>query len=68
MVLDNTLPDTELRVRLFEKFPREILTRALDSVNTLTRPADNVYFKELDAKYKTVRRFFPALIEHIRFE
>lgn len=67
MVLDNTLPDEELRIRLFERIPREILTRALDSVNALTSPADNVYFKELDAKYKTVRRFLPALTEHIRF-
>ena len=67
MVLDNNLPDSELRVRLFEKIPREILAGALNGVNSLTRPADNVYFKELDAKYRTVRRFLPALTEHIRF-
>ncbi|MCE1227150.1 MAG: Tn3 family transposase, partial [Geobacteraceae bacterium] len=67
MVLDNTLSDEELRGRLFERIPREILTRALDSVNALTNPADNVYFKELDAKYTTIRRFLPALTEHIRF-
>lgn len=67
MVLDNTLPDAELRDRLFERIPREMLARALDSVNALTRPSDNVYFKELDDKYMTVRRFLPALTEHIRF-
>ena len=67
MVLDNNLPDSELRVRLFEKIPRETLAQALDGIKTLTRPADNVYFKELDAKYRTVRRFLPALTEHIRF-
>jgi len=67
VVLDNTLADEELRTMLFEKIPRETLTRALESVNELTRPDDNVYFKELDAKYKTVRRFLPALTEHIRF-
>lgn len=68
MVLDNNLPDSELRDRLFEKIPRETLTQALDGIKTLTRPADNVYFKELDAKYRTVRRFLPALTEHIRFD
>ena len=26
-----------------------------------------MYYRELDAKYKTVRRFLPALVEHIRF-
>ena len=39
IVLDNTLPDEELRSRLFERIPREMLTRALDSVNALTAPA-----------------------------
>ena len=67
MVLDNMLPDAELRARLFEKIPRETLTGALDSVKALIRPADNVYFKELDAKYRTVRRFLPVLTEHVRF-
>jgi len=36
-------------------------------VSTLIRPADNVYYQELDAKYKTVRRFLPALVEHVCF-
>lgn len=26
-----------------------------------------MYYQELDAKYKTVRRFLPALVQHIRF-
>ena len=68
MVLDNTLPDEELRARLFEKIPCETLTQALDGIKKLIRPADNVYFKELDVKYRTVRRFLPALIEHVRFD
>jgi hypothetical protein len=44
---------------LFEKIPRNMLTLALEGVNALIRPADNVYYQELDAKYKTVR-CFPA--------
>jgi TnpA family transposase len=67
MVLDSTLADAELRARLFEQIPRETLMRALDGVNTLIRPADNVYFQELDAKYRMVRRFLPTLVEHVRF-
>ncbi|MER2517230.1 MAG: Tn3 family transposase [Candidatus Accumulibacter phosphatis] len=68
MLLDSRFPDAELRARVFEKIPRETLIEALDGVNALIRPADNVYFQELDAKYKTVRRFLPALLEHIRFD
>ncbi len=67
MLLDTGLPDAELRTRLFEKIPRTTLTQALEGVNTLIRPADNVYYRELDAKYRTVRCFLPALVENIRF-
>jgi TnpA family transposase len=67
MLLDQRVPDTELRARVFETIPRDTLIEALDGVNTLIRPADNVYFQELDAKYKTVRRFLPTLLEQVRF-
>lgn len=67
MYLDTDIPDTELRTKVFEKIPRELLARALEGVNTLIRPADNVFFAELDAKYKTVRCFLPKLAEHIYF-
>ncbi len=67
MLLDTSLPDGDLRTRLFDKIPRNALTLALEGVNALIRPADDVYYQELDAKYKTVRCFLPALVEHIRF-
>lgn len=68
VVLDNGLPDAELRDRLFARIPRAALTQAIENVNALIRPDDNVYYRELDAKYKTVRRFLPALVEHVRFD
>lgn len=67
MLLDTSLPDGDLRTLLFEKIPRNALTLALEGVNALIRPADDVYYQELDAKYKTVHCFLPALLEHIRF-
>ena len=67
VLLDTSVPDTELRTQLFEKISRDTLAQALNGVNTLIRPTDNVYFHELDAKYKSVRRFLPTLVEHIRF-
>lgn len=66
-LLDTSLPDAELRTTLFEKIPRGTLTRALEGVNALIRPADNVYYRELDARYRSVRRYLPALVEHIHF-
>lgn len=67
MVLDAMLPDVELRTRLFEKISRDRLAQALDGVNALIRPADNAYYQELDAKYKTVHRFLPTLVEQVCF-
>ncbi|MEX5748763.1 Tn3 family transposase [Massilia sp. X63] len=67
MLLDDTVPDSELRNQLFARISPDALALALASVNKLIRPIDNVYYQELDAKYKTVRRFLPALAEHIHF-
>lgn len=67
MLLDVNFPDAELRTLLFEKISRDTLTLAVDGVNSLIRPADDVYYHELDAKYKSVRRYLPALLEHVRF-
>jgi hypothetical protein len=68
MMLDPSVPDAEVRAKLFEKISRDTLTLALHGVNTLIRPADDVYYRELDAKYRAVRRYLPALLEHIRFD
>jgi TnpA family transposase len=68
MMLDPSVLDAEVRAKLFAKIPRDTLTLALHGVNTLIRPADNVYYRELDAKYRAVRRYLPTLLEHIRFD
>ncbi|MFZ0255470.1 MAG: Tn3 family transposase, partial [Gammaproteobacteria bacterium] len=66
-LLDTTLPDNELRPRVFAKIPREVLIQALQQVGALTRPPDDVYFRELSARYRGVRRFLPTLLKHIEF-
>lgn len=67
ILLDTSFPDVELRTQLFEKISRDTLAQAVDGVIALIRPADDVYYHELDAKYRTVRRFLPTLLEHVRF-
>lgn len=67
VVLDDTLADAELRDRLFARISRAALTQAIRNVNALIRPDDNVYYRELAAKHRTIRRFLPVLLEHIRF-
>ena len=67
MLLDPDVSDTTLRATLFELIPRDMLKQAVDGVTALIRPAGNVYHRELESKYKTVRRFLPTLVEHVRF-
>ncbi|CAG7856584.1 hypothetical protein MCAMS1_01126 [biofilm metagenome] len=67
-LLDENMPDSGFRAKLFKTIPREKLLQALDDVNSLIRPADDVYYQTLEDKYRSVRRFLPALINHIHFE
>jgi len=67
MLLDPEISDAELRAKLFGNIPRETLMQAVDGVKALIRPANNVYYSELQGKYRTVRRFLPMLLTHVRF-
>jgi TnpA family transposase len=56
-----------LRETVFARVPREVLAQALVNIETLVRPPDDVYFRELNAHYRAVRLFLPTLLQHIRF-
>lgn len=66
--LDPALADGDLLNTVFTRVPREVLTQALVSVDRLVRPPDDVYFRELNAHYRSVRIFLPTLLQHIRFD
>lgn len=67
LLLDEAVPDRELRSRMLARTPPEALQQALRQVQALTRPPHDVYFRELDHHYRSVRRYLPALLEHLRF-
>ena len=67
VVLDSSISDDNVRARLFNDLPRTTLEKALEEVNALIRPVDDVYFLALEARYRSVRRFLPDLLKHIRF-
>jgi TnpA family transposase len=66
-VLDPALADSDLRDTVFSRIPREALEQALAAVDALVRPPDDVYYRELDVRYRAVRIFLPTLLRHIRF-
>lgn len=67
MVLSPDISDEGLRSRLFGSIPRETLTKALEEVNALIRPTDDVFYRELGTRYRSVRRFLPDLLNHLNF-
>jgi hypothetical protein len=68
VLLDPALPDDRVRRRVFEKIPQPLLERELENVEALIRPPDDVFYKELDARYAAVRRYLPMVLKHLRFE
>ncbi|MBA1661218.1 Tn3 family transposase, partial [Escherichia coli] len=68
MLLDDKLSDTDVRDSIFNIIPEDVLTHAVNNVTSIIRPDNNVYFNELDSKFKTVRRFLPDLLSRIHFE
>jgi hypothetical protein len=66
-LLDPMLPDGELRTAVFARIPPPLLAEALGAVNALTRPPDDVFYHELVARYRSVHRFLPTVLNHLRF-
>jgi len=67
LVVDLSIPDASLRSAVFTQFPRESLVQTLHDIGQLVRPPDDVFYQSLDQQYGRVRRFLPALLEHIHF-
>ena len=67
-LLDQNLSDGELRRQVFSKTPHADLQKALDQVTALIRPPDDVFYQELEAQYRSVRRYLPTVLKYLRFE
>jgi TnpA family transposase len=66
-LLDPALVDNELRDTVFARTPHKVLEQALAVIDALVRPPDDIYYRELDARYRTLRLFLPTLLRHIQF-
>jgi TnpA family transposase len=67
-LIDPDLPDDRVRAKVFENIPKALLESALENASTLIRPPDDVFYKELDLRYGSVRRYLPTLLEHVVFD
>ena len=68
LVLDPDLLDAELRSAIFKALEREELEAAVSQVDSIVRPPEDVYYRELAGSYARVRRFLPHLLQTVRFD
>lgn len=68
LVLDSGLQDADLRTAIFKATKREELDAAVSQVDSLVRPPEDVYYRELAGSYPRVRRFLPHLLCTVRFD
>ncbi|MBA2728303.1 MAG: Tn3 family transposase, partial [Parachlamydiaceae bacterium] len=66
--IDPSLSDAESRQKLFTKISRESLLKAMKEVEELVRPPDDVFYQELIARYRHIRRFLMPLLKGLNFD
>lgn len=67
IILDEESHNGDLHTKIFTHISREALEQATQRVKDLVRPAEDVYFLELNTHYRSIRRFLPTLIKLIHF-
>jgi TnpA family transposase len=65
-VMDANVGDRELRGAIFQSVPREELAEAMEQAKSLIRPPNDVYYRELESRYRAVRIYLPTLLQHIQ--
>jgi hypothetical protein len=65
VLLDESTPDRAVRHTVFETISREDLAEAMARIDSLTRPEDDQYFKELQTQHRRLR-FIPAFLRCAR--
>lgn len=67
IVLDDNLADSDLRATIYNALKREDLQFALNQVDSIVRPPEDVYYQELQDSYPRIRRFLPTLLRALQF-
>ncbi|MDX2422284.1 MAG: Tn3 family transposase, partial [Amphritea sp.] len=67
LVLDEDLPEADVRDRVFEQYSKEALCEAVSVVTSLARPSSDQYHEEIVEQYGRVKRLVPKLLASIEF-
>ena len=66
MLLDDETPNAGVRRAVFNLMSKNDLAEAMAQIDTLARPADDQYFKELRAQHRRLR-FLPSMLRAVSF-
>ncbi len=67
VILDEKLPNEDVRNRIFEMASADIISFAVKNIQEIVRPPNDVYYQELDKRYRRIRVFLPTLLKHLHF-
>lgn len=67
-ILDEALPESEIRPAVFEQIPRETLAQAVTLVGQEMSHQGPHYYDQLSHGYRSVRQFLPTLLRTIIFQ
>jgi len=67
-ILDDELPESELRLAVFEQIPRENLEKAVILVGQEMSHHGPHYYNQLVHSYRTLRHFLPTLLQTVAFQ
>ncbi|MEM9595827.1 MAG: hypothetical protein AAGD06_16260 [Acidobacteriota bacterium] len=69
LVLDEDVPDDQLRQKIFEEVaPRDQFMVAVDESERLLRPLDGSHVDFVANRYRHLRKFAPAVLEALDFK
>lgn len=67
VVLAPEVPDLAVRTTIFATLSQAELRTALEELDRVVRPPEDVYYTELQQQWRRVRWFLPSLLKTIRF-
>lgn len=68
VVFGDELPLDGWRSTLLQKIPETDIETAMMRIETLVQPPDSRHYKELSRRWRSIRRLFANLMEHMAFE
>ena len=66
-MLEKACPYQDVRAKVMLSIGPRKLTAAIAAIEELTRPPDDRYYPELQAKYRSLRGYLPHVLTSIRF-